>query len=785
MNDNLINSINPYLEMSKNLMELFAIIGYRENELLEYSPSIIEKQKNLKLTIISTLSSDFIFNEIDMNDLIKNIYPNKPNIIMASTNPKINTINIVFSFAHNYNSNNITRKKNYFCYGLRFYEKYIDKKSNNEYLIPKCILIISQYPYFTTFHKICLMIYKYSEYQIEIKIPIEIFIYGLFNYIPSPINNNLILNIFPNSNKDNIYIPKISGYPHIDFNLFKIINTVTFNEFIKIFIMSFIKSKLIFFSPDIEKLNLLMYTIYALNYPLNESEYFKHIKSILTNELQSKEEDYDFIGINFEYNLNINIPNCNKYNFIVEIDNKYQIINPVQKKEDSKELTILLKYIDRIIANKIDSCILKDSIDSLKKQYKIIIKNYNNTCSQGKNIDSYFYIDENIININKQIQEAFYYFIINIIATLNIYYKLINSSIVNLKNKYKKILNISKEENIFYEMCKKINYMELILNFEKYEKKTIPLLILDEFVNLKMDDIKQCHLDNKNTKIVDSDNIKYLKIIDEIYNSKQVNLEINYNYIFEEINKNKKLILKMKKDKKSQLLALDKKIINYFLFNKKNRPYYKSLKEKENKQFELHSINKSTIITTIFNHFYQYLNKEYFIKASIIYPFCIVFPLFSSDGIYFLVQILDILKQLNYFQRYYLYEILTSIDKYYIINKKYDNYPNLTKNIIINHLVYIRDYIRNNLIIKKEEINNIIKKLMLEKKNHNENNENIIRESNNNNNFIYKYDEKIYLYDIKQCIIIKQGNSLFFTIKGKETQFKYHIYLIMNQFFKK
>ena len=229
----------------------------------------------------------------------------------------------------------------------------------------------------------------------------------------------------------------------------------------------------------------------------------------------------------------------------------------------------------------------------------------------------------------------------------------------------------------------------------------------------------------------------------------------------------------MKKDKKNQLLALDKKIINYFLFNKKNRPYYKSLKEKENKQFELHSINKSTIITTIFNHFYQYLNKEYFIKASIIYPFCIVFPLFSSDGIYFLVQILDILRQLNYFQRYYLYEILTSINKYYIINKKYDNYPNLTKNIIINHLVYIRDYIRNNLIIKKEEINNIIEKIILKKKNDNENNENIIKESNNNNNFVYKYDEKIYLYDIKQCIIIKQDNSLFFTIKGKETQFKY------------
>ena len=61
---------------------------------------------------------------------------------------------------------------------------------------------------------------------------------------------------------------------------------------------------------------------------------------------------------------------------------------------------------------------------------------------------------------------------------------------------------------------------------------------------------------------------------------------------------------------------------------------------------------------------------------------------------------------------------------------------------------------------------------MLEKKLVNKNIENIIRESNNNN-FVYEYDEKIYLYDIKQCTIIKQDNSLSFTIKGKETQYKY------------
>ena len=41
------------------------------------------------------------------------------------------------------------------CYALKFYEKYLDKKSKIEYYIPKAFLIYSQYQYFTIFSKIC------------------------------------------------------------------------------------------------------------------------------------------------------------------------------------------------------------------------------------------------------------------------------------------------------------------------------------------------------------------------------------------------------------------------------------------------------------------------------------------------------------------------------------------------------------------------------------------------------------------------------------------------------
>ena len=93
----------------------------------------------------------------------------------------------------------------YSCYALRFYEKF--SLFNTSYYIPKAFLIFSQYPYFTAFHNICLNILEQineknkneivsdSDYD-DKDIPIEILIHCLVNYIPSPINKNLILKLF-------------------------------------------------------------------------------------------------------------------------------------------------------------------------------------------------------------------------------------------------------------------------------------------------------------------------------------------------------------------------------------------------------------------------------------------------------------------------------------------------------------------------------------------------------------------------------------------------------------
>ena len=81
MYDNLSIKLYPYLGRSKNLMEIFVIIGYEEKILEEYSPNIIENQNNLELSVLSGIISDLSHSIFNPDDIIEQIYPEKPKII--------------------------------------------------------------------------------------------------------------------------------------------------------------------------------------------------------------------------------------------------------------------------------------------------------------------------------------------------------------------------------------------------------------------------------------------------------------------------------------------------------------------------------------------------------------------------------------------------------------------------------------------------------------------------------------------------------------------------------
>ena len=182
----------------------------------------------------------------------------------------------------------------------------------------------------------------------------------------------------------------------------------------------------------------------------------------------------------------------------------------------------------------------------------------------------------------------------------------------------------------------------------------------------------------------------YFKIINNLY---QENGKNDSNEIQIISNHKKEIISNFEDEKKfsnesdknkAQLFTLDKNLINKFIFQKKNKDCYKTFEKPKELNIEL--IDKASIITVIQKHFTDnsILDSFFFVRISLIYVFSLVFPILSlSKSTYFLSAILEGLKKSKYFQRYYIFILLKSINKYYNCNKEKKQFPNIIfKNVI-------------------------------------------------------------------------------------------------------
>ena len=562
MNDIQIK-LNPYLGCSKNLMEFFVIIGYEERILNELGSEILEKQSNLELSIISNDISDLAYKIFNPEYIIKQIYPDKPKIIKSEIAPK--SSNVVFSSC--FDSLDGKKKIFYSCFALRFYEKYKDE-NNIEYYVPKAFLILSQYPYFTTFYKICQIILNKSKDKNEDSIPSEILVHCYVNYIPSPIRKKIIFKDFNN----NITIPRLTGYPYVDFDLCKIFNCIPVKEFIQIYLLIFLELDLLIFSPDLEKLNIFMFILYILNYPLTDSNYFWYIKSISKDQIKfgNNTLNTSYIGVNSEYNPNFNFSSFQSLNFVVDLENKKnQFINLIKKNEESEEINKLLNYAFNIMKHKkVKSSFLANLLLTLKSKIKKTRDEYNYRMKNSTS-KTFLCVNKFISETNKKIQEIFYDFVLDILVVLNKDFELDPSleMAIKLKNKDKiKNIEYCEEEQIFLKYCRKAikynTYFDLFIKrFISLEELKVSLLFSDEYVNLKMKDI--------NKKI--PEHINYFNIMDILYSNNKDSYEIDYNSVYNEFKNLNKRYLKTKyqKENEEQLFSFDKKLIKLFTFQKK------------------------------------------------------------------------------------------------------------------------------------------------------------------------------------------------------------------------
>ena len=240
--DNNLNKLYPFNGRSPFLIDKFYIIGYNyltlHKLLIDNTPKSIEEDNEKETkeprrfnieenpNILNEITSDFKKEGLANETILQMIYPKKIDFYYTSEEAESqpsryktykidrdNFCKIDFkkneksfqNFPKNYkvvfssnpqSENNSKKSINGFAYIFytKFNEyKYYDKKKYT-YYIPYTFCIISEFPYFNSFNKLCKCI-KNFFIQKAIYIPVEFLIHNIVTLSPSPLNSDVIIDL--------------------------------------------------------------------------------------------------------------------------------------------------------------------------------------------------------------------------------------------------------------------------------------------------------------------------------------------------------------------------------------------------------------------------------------------------------------------------------------------------------------------------------------------------------------------------------------------------------------
>ena len=490
----------PFCGMASNLIDKFLIIGYdqrnienslQNNKRQNLRNNIDDPLKFIEFNTRPTILNEICFNynkESQDNDQIINyIFPDYPKMLIidkkyiksqTGVNEEIKDYSMIFSINPQDNSGS---RKSFNGLGYIFFIKKEHKTNNNEDLIiyyPITYVILSDYPYYYHFNKICKNVYIQMKKTTD-EIPIDIILYNAIKFCPSPINKNINLSFgaqLSNKEKDKITVDKVidqlfksnnneissgipfiffsqlSGYPFIDINMSFLFNLLEPNIIIKIFIFTFLEYDVVLVSSHPSLLNTLLYIFSNLNYPFNDSIYYWHVFSVSGNDftkgtLLSSRVSTAITGICYENPAKLNTVSKISEHILIDIDSKN-----ISLRGSSDEIDITMfnnikdlnDYIDKCIPNTEENTARNDEkIDQFENKriyYNDGINLYEAITNLGLTLNRRFRIVTNtnfieskvkpdfftpyegeseidMLKENLQIQKAFYNFSVQILGT--------------------------------------------------------------------------------------------------------------------------------------------------------------------------------------------------------------------------------------------------------------------------------------------------------------------------------------------------------------------------------
>ena len=669
-NNNNISIINNSIYNNENKSNVNNNNEKKNNNNINKFISIF--QDKIKPNILSNISNlNYTGQIIDEEKVVEIVYPNIPNIyyFIDESLPENSNSNLIFNY------NDLKQNKIFNGFSYNFYEILVFK--NIKLALPKSIVIISQYPFFSLFNNIIKDIIKLFKNKI-LEIPIEILIFNLINYLPAPIEYSFKYKLFPentlqtynvklNENKDifknekvinanyNSFIEikkklfekkmisQLSGIPIFDYNLDEIFKFYQFEFIIELFIYTFLQQDLIIFYENLEELNVLLFSLYQLNYPLNYSSYFENIFALSKQEVMFEnklkiisKKNSKLIGINNEYDKSIvehlktnyykdvgYFFTCDlfeqKINFeyneniiskneIEKIKELFLFINKVIQKEtgeNNKLKDIILKFKSKIneiiikLNNQLTNNILNlqqeiNNQSFLKTPKNISIKNDVNIIIN--NYPEFFISDINNIYLICKTQEIFFNFVMDFYSLIYKNFKIIKNNNEEEKKKdffyflndAPSIIQKKNESNIFYiKRLNKLNLNNSIDNlFLEILTKNNYLFFSDFCKNYELksnlNKISLIFCEEFLSLNSEKTKINYFNVIEQFYKNHIKVLSINFNNFYSYYNNNN--------------------LLNFFFELSKENKNFKKQKTKK-KYFQYYTIKLDK------NILFEYINK--------------------------------------------------------------------------------------------------------------------------------------------------------------------------------
>ena len=540
LNDNNKEIKYPFNGKAPNLIDKFLVLGYEQKTIdFTYQICNIEFEENLKTdfnifqfeerpNVVNEICNDYSKDLLDNDLIIKIIFPNNPKMyflrkeILNEKEEKIvKPYSVIFSICPKDDSGSI-KSYNGLAYIFYAFQEYKNNRERIGYLyVPTAYLILSEYPYFYQFNEICKNIYNNIQ-KVDDEIPIDILMYNTIKFIPSPINKSInlvfgnrfgieqnnnfdikriISKFFSNSEKDkneipSMFFPQLSGYPVIDINISFIFKIIPVEIIIEVFIFSFLEYNIVFYSSNLENLNMILYLFKCFNYPFNDSIYYENILSISKALFMSETSTFidnacpTMIGVSSKYDPEFLATKEINEHFVFDIDKKEFFYFYQEENDKVEEILNLhayirncIEFIDKYSYNdKAVKDFLKDEIniydcinnlmeELMNKSKKATSLDYKTEFHKYKSsfFNLFWYEDsKEYIESNKKIQEAFYLFIINIYINLGI------TDV--LKMKY-----FGKDNNL--DLVN--NYLEIINDFEDIPNSRVPSFVKEYFIPTK------------------------------------------------------------------------------------------------------------------------------------------------------------------------------------------------------------------------------------------------------------------------------------------------------------